>query len=319
MGPSASGKSSALEAVTKQIFPEQGEKQPGQNKLTSIDGAVERELSQVSHLLVTFAKHQGYQGVVGLHMSEGNKEVKSIKRCILEAVKENKQQDVSIIIPETFSKYGIGGRVGLGRVEKDRLKGEGEIGKMVSFANNTNRGVVLIGIEGKDPREFQNSVAVMGNKRAWDRMGSKAPAISPETKLTSESKAYGANGFRFGVKGSKAATKAFQEEISKYKDLNAQQYRITNDLVAFKQVRGQWLKVLDVADAKKHSDSAVLISGPLAEIWQSKNLDSIDENYRAELQGFISANDLAGFDSYCKENGLSKLNIKEVQINKTQK
>lgn len=308
IGPSACGKSSALEAVIKKTFPGETDSK-GMNKLTSIDGAVERKLSKTSQLLLNFANSQGYQGVVGLHMSEGDMQVKSIKKCVLEAVKENKS--ISMIIPETFSKYGSGGQIGLKGVEQSRLMGNGEIGQMVKLASATERGIVLIEIIGKDPKEFQKSVAVMGNKRAWAKMGTKAPELSPKTSLPWESKAYGSFGFQFGVKGSKAAAKALKTEAMKNSGISFQPYRITNDLIAFKKKSDNtWARVDNVNDAKINSDSAVLVSSSLAEAWEKGNFQSIEdlnEIHISSLNDFRKKKDLQGFVEYCKNNQLQEL------------
>ena len=318
VGPSAAGKSSGLEAVIKEVYPESGkENKSGQNKLTAIDGAIERELSHTSHLLLTFANKQGYQGVVGLHVGEGDKEVKSVKKCVLAAVQKNKSQDISIIMPETFSGYGIGGQMGVEGVAKRRLKA-GKLGELINFAKETKRGAVLIGIAGENPKDFRNAVSVMGNKRAWAQMGSETPEISPEAKLSCESKEYGASGFRFGVAGSEAATKAFKEEIQKYPGLDARQFTITNDLIAYKKdiySEDGWKKIEDTNDAKTNSDSAVLISRPLMEVWQDlSKLDPKHESHKEALEGFRDKGDLAGFASYCRKSGMSGVNMKEEVI-----
>ncbi len=318
VGPSAAGKSSGLEAVIKEVYPESGkENEAGQNKLTAIDGAVERELSHTSHLLLTFANHQGYQGVVGLHAGENDKEVKSIKKCVLAAVQKNRTQDISLIMPETFSGYGVGGQIGVEGVSKNRLKA-GKLGELINFAAKTKREAILIGIVGEDSKDFQNAVSVMGNKRAWAQMGSETPEISPEAKLSCESKQYGAGGFSFGVAGSDAATKAFKEEVLKHSGLKARHFTITNDLVAYKKdfySDDGWKKVEDTDDAKANSDSAVLISRPLMEVWQDlSKLDPKHEAHKEALEGFLDKGDLAGFASYCRKNDISSVNMKEEVI-----
>lgn len=111
--------------------------------------------------------------------------------------------------------------------------------------------------------------------------------------------------------GSKAAATIFDELTAKNQSLLSKHFVITNNLVAYKPVQVnsklEWQKVSNVADAKLHSDSAVLISSSLKKLWDDPldvSGNSLKDNQKEQLQQFRDASDLRGFTSYCRDEGI---------------
>lgn len=198
IGSSASGKTSALNEVKRQMFTEDSPSEPKVNKLISIDGSIEREQSQIARLLLNFSNSQGYQGVVGLHEHDDvlnllAPNVTSIKKKIAEAIEVNEKKDISTVIPLTYAAQG-GSR--LNAVSELAMRATGGVKEYVDLAEKRGSGITLIEVAGEKSDDFQNAVAVMGNKRAWAEKGSKAPKINPEnTKPSCESKKYNSEHF----------------------------------------------------------------------------------------------------------------------------
>lgn len=299
IGPSASGKSSALDMVTKELFKSENEGAPKQNKLMVIDGGIEREQSQMAHLLLSFVGKQGYQGVEGLHEHGIMSKVPSIKKRIEDAIKTNQAKDINVVIPLTFAAEGAGRTDYMSR---SLMWMRGGMKRYVDLAANTQRGICLVEVTGKDPKSFQNAVAVMGNKRAWVGMQSTAPEISLAGKSSCESKKYNSQFFSNGVAGSKAAATAFQELTAKDKDLSKNHFIIQNELVAYKPKEGGWEEVTDVSDAKNHSNSAVLTSPEVRALWDS--LDTYSSKDKESLERFRNENKFQEFADYCRRNGI---------------
>ena len=166
VGPSASGKSSAQDAVTKQLFAEDPSVGSEQNKLMMIDGAVEREQSQMARLLLDFSNNQGYQGVVGLHEHNSILSttcVTSIKKRIEKAITTNAEKDISVVIPLTFA--GQGGLQG-DKSSKLLMWMSSGIKRYVDFAAKRGSGITLVEVVGKQPDDFQKTTKP-GKHHPW--------------------------------------------------------------------------------------------------------------------------------------------------------
>ncbi len=302
VGPSSAGKSTVRTLMVEQLFPGEG----SANKIVDIDGSNERELSQVSNLLLKYANRQGYQSIDGLH-EQSCDGAKTVKSRIEKATKD--QTDISLVIPLTFA--AVGGP----QSEQFAAAGTGgplgDITKFSDLALETGRGLALaevVGEEGEDPSTFQNAVVVMGRKRAEAPLGAETQPIDSEVK-GSESKKYNPDYFENGKAGSAGARIAYERKVERkgIPPEDSKIFTVYNNLGAYKKVGEDWVKVADVPDASRHSNDAVLINSKQMAIWEARASlpDKVLPEQKKELADLRANNDLAGFAKACNKYGVA--------------
>ena len=331
LGPSASGKSTASDQFVQNISKsDQIATNPNSTKkgndFVAIDGAIERELSQVSSLIFQVAtKNLGYQGVKGLEKTGLDK----IKTYVKSATK--KQPDVSVVTPLTYATEGAGSHISEALV-KARL--ESQMAKEQKKAEKDGR-VFIVGAvkppsdSKEDIEKFRGTVGVMGNKRAWVKPGEIKPKdllLDPQAKNTAESKAYGAENFTNGLDGSRLAEEAYKSTPGRSIFL---EYR--NDLVAKRKVGNDWVDTTpeDVKNARKTGDTklyfeSALLSARDFDKWQNhgkvntQNLTDKEKQQYDALSKFKADNNLGEWAKYCLDNKVSppiiKVDLPNVQM-----
>ncbi len=300
IGPSSAGKSTVRTLLVEQLFPGEG----SANKIVDIDGSNERELSQVSNLLLKYANRQGYQSINGLHEQKCGG-AKTVKSHIEKATKG--QKDISLVIPLTFAGQGFAKSKTVAAGVSGSL-GFGDIKKLTDLAQKTGRGITLAEVVAEDPKSdsFQKAVVVMGRKRAEAPIGAKTDSIDSEVK-GSESKKYNPQFFINGREGSKGAKIAYQDIVEREKIADAKIFTVYNNLGAYKKEGEDWVEVADVADASLHSNDAVLINSKQMAIWEGKASlpDTLSSQARDDLTNLKTSGDLGGFAKACNKYGVA--------------
>lgn len=153
-GPSASGKSTAINRVLETIkdLPKkqdaQGQTIEESNWVTRIDGGISREVSQIYKLAIRISNELGYGGIEDLH---GQSKILEKLRPIMRSTVLAEKDKFSIIIPETFSQW------------LNPFKNFPKLMKNLAEQRN----FIFAQVVGDDPKEFKETVAYMGNRRAW--------------------------------------------------------------------------------------------------------------------------------------------------------
>lgn len=229
-GPSASGKSYGANAAVKKIghdvmMKERPDNLNG-NDVVSIDGSIEREVSQIRQLTLQVALKKGYSGIKDLHSHTKIGLKKLIEGVALVA-------KLSIVIPNTFT--------GLNPTKKvkklDKVNGAVQIFSEVSPA------------DGMDA-DFKKTVERMGNERAWKLKYGMSNAEDIEIKYNNydigvESKNYNKEYFARGRSKSMDARNEYLE-FSKDKIYAC----IVNDLIYVNKdiSSGKWVKCEDESE-----------------------------------------------------------------------
>lgn len=233
-GPSASGKSYganvAVKTVGDSVMPKVRTDKMEGNDVVSIDGGVEREVSQMRQMVLQVAIKKGYPGIKDLH---GNTELK-VKSIVKEAAFEAK---MNVVIPETFANP-----FGPSNLEKyDKIPNAVQVFSEVTPAAGMDN-------------DFQMTVERMGNDRAWKSEygaeNSKDVAISfNNSNIGVESKEYEKQYFKWGKKGSMDER---DEYMKKSKD--KVYVGIVNDLIYVHKVynkeekKWEWEKCKEISD-----------------------------------------------------------------------
>ncbi|MCW8385104.1 hypothetical protein OQJ15_02170 [Fluoribacter dumoffii] len=273
-GPSGSGKSFAAKAAVEKavkLLPKIEGDASG-NDVVAIDGGVAREVSQMRKLVIQVANNKGYSGISNLHSQSSILEnVKERMRDTLLAApsKNGTAPLLGVVIPETFSSH-------LNPVGGPKLL------KDINKLPDTR--AVFCRVDGEHPGLFKKIVSFMGSRRAWktDDFDKKITLDLNNTKIT-ESKAYGAGGFKFGQLGSKLAEKWFKSHGRDNLSMV-----ITNDLILKKEdppKSNKWV------DAEQNDKGAVLISKRVFEKWEIAQEILSEEQKKAPpmtLEVFIS-------------------------------
>jgi hypothetical protein len=215
-GPSASGKSygaeEAVKKVGKEMMSNEGPINNVGNNVVSVDGGVERETSQMRQIVLQAALKKGYPGIKDLH--ELTK--LDMKKHVQNAALTN--PDLSLVIPCTFTTESVQAIPQMRQYQKDPTIKQA-FSEVIAEKDQNDR--------------FQNSVARMGNSRAWSDIFDEAHTKYREITMNNrdigcESKKYGASGFSFGKTMSKLARKLFMHLSEENKN---RYYAITNDLM----------------------------------------------------------------------------------------
>ena len=229
-GPSASGKSYAAEAVVKkmaeEVMPSSGE--PGGNDVVSIDGGIEREVSQMRQMVLQAALANGFKGIENLHSHTKLGTKKPIQKAAL--ISDN----LSMVIPATFTRG---------------LQSE----KMSKFESmNVVHAFCEVKAESGYEDRFQQSVNFSGDSRAWNTRDFRTTDIKMNNlNIGCESKKYEPKYFQIGKIASELARKFFELNSKSKITLT-----ITNDLVFLKKdPTGNWVecKKNDVPEIKMSS------------------------------------------------------------------
>lgn len=239
-GPSASGKSFGTDNLIKSISKKfaKDESNLEKNYVTTIDGGVERQMSQVRQMVLQMALAEGYSDITDLE--EKSKNLKT-KKYVLNAALEDPTSN--IVIPSTFTQ---------GLKKQEKLMRD-------SAANKEDTVVVFTQVRGlPDEKEgfeqFKRSVKIMGVSRAArlalpkDKKEGEDPLIEPNNRdIGIESKAYNEHVFNFGVKKSNEARETFRDVCEgNGLDFGQCYYEITNDLVFIKKDKSnKWVEVTE--------------------------------------------------------------------------
>ena len=198
-GPSASGKSYATTEVIKQVdLLAKIENDNSGNHITSVDGGVCREVSQMRKLAIRAANIKGYSGIEDLHRQ--SEVLENAKKCIKKAALEDNK--FGLIIPETYSAW---------------MNPFGKEKEFMLEITKSNRQLIFSKVIGENPEKFQEVVRHMGTRRAWLTEGFEDIELDLNSRENlAESKAYGPTGFTFGKKGSDSAFLAYIEIQKKH-------------------------------------------------------------------------------------------------------
>lgn len=160
-GPSASGKSFYRDWLIKKVmgsqYIEKNNADLSGNYIVSVDGGVERSVSQVRKLALQAALLKGYRGIKDLEKQSKlkdvhKKEIPKIKSYIHEAA--DKHSALNLVIPATFIKgfYST-------------------IQKIAGYAKEKNVQQIFNQVTGgptkEDHKRFKATVEYQGNDRAW--------------------------------------------------------------------------------------------------------------------------------------------------------
>lgn len=229
-GPSAAGKTfgsqTAVEAMAG-YMPKSDQDQSG-NDVVSVDGGIDREVSQMRQLVLAVTLAKGYRGIYDLHENTKLNVKKHVKNAAL------LDDELSLVIPETFVESML-----LNRFNKE---GAYKINEMRDFHNDVRilQAFSEVVPEAGQEDRFKTSVKHSGTTRAWldEHEAFDASDIYMNNRnLPCESKAYGKKGFNLGRYASKIARENFVNL-----DPTGLTISIVNDLVFVKRVNGQWLE-----------------------------------------------------------------------------
>lgn len=230
-GPSASGKSYATDDLIEQIIEEKAENNKNktesqgkveaesggnENHFVSIDGGVERQVSQMRQLVLQIALAKGYTGIENLtDYDEAIKTKKHVKKAVLKS-----QNNLNMVIPATFTDFTAPLKSMAEDLEK---QGAEQIYAQVREAPIKN---------GLDT--FKETVALMGTQRAFGAVEMNRADIKPNNRqIKVESKAYKQKHFDRGVSKSDARREFFGKTIE-----SSSYYEITFDLIFAKIENG---------------------------------------------------------------------------------
>ncbi|MGQ3891127.1 hypothetical protein [Legionella sp. CNM-4043-24] len=252
-GPSGCGKSFAAQrAVEKacEFLPKVDGDDNSGNDVVSVDGGVARQVSQMRALAASLAMSKGYTGIKDLH--ENSKILEGVKNRILETAIATPA--LGIVIPETFSGF-------MSVMDSSRRM-------LKRLLNLESTKAVFCRVKGDNPSLFQKVVAFMGSRRAWKTTEFNATPLTMNGAEIPESKAYGAQGFKFGEYGSQLAEKWFVAYCRKHRRENLSMI-ITNDLLLKKPA---WNRPDIWVDAEQGDPGAILVSKRVYEQWDSLRL-----------------------------------------------
>lgn len=211
-GPSGAGKTTATKKAVETITNSKQTKKPGQlfdpdneDLVVSVDGGVEREISQIRQLVLQAALKSGYKGIEDLQSKTEDATDSKIKKKVKKAAIA---ANLSIAIPSTFG--GI----------KDQTQMTSPFDKVIKkYQKETpNRKLYfseVIGEPGEEGAEkFQKTIEGMGESRAWMKKGTHEDIFrTNNVKIGCESKKYKKRGFTWGRRGSANARKIFLEKF----------------------------------------------------------------------------------------------------------
>lgn len=309
-GPSASGKSFAADAVVENIIEHAPTKKLkktkddevvwhsnksfdpflSENHVVSVDGGVEREMSQMRQLVLQTGLKKGFGGLSDLHKHSKLSIKKHVEQAALQA------DQLHVVIPETFTSN-----------PQKKLK------KIAEHEKNPGIQQVFCEIaapEGKE-KQFQSVVERMGEGRAWYRDDPPQEILVNNRDIGCESKVYEAHHFSHGALTSKMAAQFFKNVNLKNK-LPGQKpmfLTLTNDLIAIRYTpdptephKGQWTECTSLPAQK---GDILITERDFQRMKASKEISQV--------------NNLDDVKSWLKENGRSGalLNTSNLEHNAT--
>ncbi len=227
-GPSASGKSFATDAVVEKVgaeLMEKDEKDQSGNHVISIDGGVEREVSQMRQLALQVALQKGYAGISDLHDNTKLKVKRKIENAALQ------RPDLHLAIPQTFTNP----------FEKPK----NAIKKYAKLPNTKQIFSKVVGGKTREEKQrFKRSVLRMGNSRAWSSQFEAKDTherhiTANNRKIGSESKIYEKAWFYLGKYFSARAREAY-EKMQAENGKDSIYLEITNDLIFVYKENNVW-------------------------------------------------------------------------------
>lgn len=226
-GPSASGKTFAADAVVLKADAMVMEKQSGNNTgndVISIDGGIEREISQMRQYVLDVALKKGYAGIDQLDKGKGKL---GMKKKIQEAADAAK---LNLVIPCTFVDPGEGKNI-------EGYAADPHVKQIFSK--------VVGGETQAEKQRFKRSVRRMGNMRAWsskfsDNDTKNRKIIANNRKMGIESKKYEKYWFWLG-KYFSAEARSDYEKAQAMHGKDSIYLSITNDLIFVREKeKGKW-------------------------------------------------------------------------------
>jgi hypothetical protein len=186
-GPSASGKThathAAIEAVSKQLA---GDSQdPSPNLVVSVDGGIEREMSQMNQMVLQLALSKGYKGIQDLH-ADGliarirgqSKLKKNVKKAALTT------SDLSLAVPNTFTSGKLTGQT------KKQIKRFNEMPDCVQVFSEvmTDKESVFRNGESRAWGEYNGKIVMNNREIGCDSKEFKKSSFEKGKKATAEAK-----------------------------------------------------------------------------------------------------------------------------------
>lgn len=184
------------------------------NLVISIDGGIEREVSQMRNMLLGVALQKGFSDISDLH-SHTKLDVKG------KLEKAASQLHLNVILPLTFANP----------MEIQKMPNFKALGYEVIFTEVKG---AIDASTGKEDPTFKRTVRLQGESRAKFQ-GKHAPRLSMNGKRACESKKYQPKYFKAGKLGTSAAKKYYQEFIK------GPTLTVRNDLVFVKFENGTLL------------------------------------------------------------------------------
>jgi hypothetical protein len=266
-GASSSGKSYLRERIVNEIEPNLN-KDPSQtvdNYFVSVDGGVERDVTQIRSLVLGAVLQKGYSGIRDLHeKTEGEVTAPKgiiLKNIVKEALLVNKSV-LGVVIPETFNKYLFQG---------DALDNE-----FRQFAEKNNTVLSFAKIYGgRAPAEkarFQRAVQLMGESRAWSDEFTANRVVTLNQKLGCESKKYDPGfmdaNFKSGIWMSARAREIFARVVKACgkKPITSS---IAQDLVHVVEINGEWVEYMRGKPEHKGVQPVELITQRALNAWHA--------------------------------------------------
>lgn len=227
-GPSAAGKTASSGEILNLLnleLPKQVGINTG-NTVIAIDGEIEREVSQVSRLLLQVALQKGYAGIRDQHTHTQL----DVKSQIQKATEKNR--DIHLLIPDTFADPTHLREIG----KYNKLPNTREIFSEV-IADTDEKGKP----DAKKDAAFQATVVNNGESRAFEKKPKTQPIgnrhlVMNHAPIHINSKIYQKQYFEFGKNGSGIARKMYHMGSNPY------YIPVRNDFIFVKQNQNQWME-----------------------------------------------------------------------------
>lgn len=254
-GPSSSGKTYGAKGVIKTmdnaLLPKTTDESG--NKIVSIDGSFEREVSQMRQMVLQLALAHGYKGIKNLHKHSKSLVVKGYLREA--AIKDD---NLSLVIPDTFA-YRLS-------------EAKEEFREYEALDPRAIQAFSEVTAEKGHLARFQTSVKKMGDARAWNSSDFKEVNIKMNNrKIGCESKIYQAKFFIFGYQSTKIF-KRFYKSSSRDKIT----LTVSNDLIYLKKEDGVWkeCEFKDDLTGKKSGVDFIRMTARAYNYWKDNNIST---------------------------------------------
>lgn len=262
------------------------------NFVVFVDGAKEREMSQMRKMLLQVAQQKGYKGVKDLH----EKTKLTVKYAIQKTASKN--PDLNIVIPETFTS----------RLCKKIMK---------EYARDPNIVQAFSQVEtiARYFKQLKNTVFLMGNDRAWRRTPSvldKNEIHMNNPDVEGESKKYPADNFKWGVLASNIAKMQYFR-IMKKVGKEPIYFSIRQELIYVKKnKKGEWKRCSGKKQEIDNLDRVLIARRDFrnfkkyqkGEMQAPPKATDQEKGYVTELNKDSEKKDLSDWIKYCKEKGL---------------